>query len=422
MDQSRRLPLILLTVGVIMFALSLSVLALLRPWQQESPALNVPANAAEYLEQPQSDPLEPEPEPLPPMEFTVAAGGDMLIHMPVADSAWLGDTWDFANLMEPVAPYIGGADLSLCNMETPLTGEGEVPSGYPTFAAPSQLAGDMARTGWDGCSTSTNHSLDRGFSGIVNTLNKLDEVGLGHVGTARTEEESTKPQLYLISEGDRTITVAHIAGAYDTNGLPLPEDAPWAWNQIDADRLIGEAVQARDEGADMVIVSLHCCQIEYTTEPEPYQVEVAQTLADSGAVDLVLSHHAHVPKTIELLPGGTDGNGMWVAYGLGNFISNQSTACCVEESSTGLLAFFTVLAEPDGTVRVTDASWMGVTMDFTTGHRVRPLREGGVEGSLMGMDEVSSRYSKLLAIMEGSPATERLEPPVGQAETTVVSR
>ena len=47
------------------------------------------------------------------------------------------------------------------------------------------------------------------------------------------------------------------------------------------------------------------------------QREIAGELAMSGEVDLVVGHHAHVVQPIERL------GEMWVAYGLGNLVSNM---------------------------------------------------------------------------------------------------
>ncbi len=386
----------------------------------ESAPMSVVAPSEEIVVEPEP---EPEPEPLPPIEFTLAFNGDMLIHMPVADSAWATDGgWDFVSLLEPISEYIAGADLAICNMETPLVAPGQTPTGYPMFSAPSELAADMAASGWDGCSTSTNHSVDRGFDGIVDTLDLFDEAGLGHVGTARTEEESQKPQLYELAMEGRTITIAHLSAAFDTNGLPVPEDAPWSWNEIDIERILAEADAALEDGADLVIVSAHCCQVEYTTEVEPYQLEIAEALAEAGTVDLFISHHAHVPKTIDLLPGGPTGEGMWAAWGLGNFISNQSVDCCVPETSTGLVAFFTFEQVEEEHPVVVEASWIGATMDFGAGHRVVPLLADGADSDTLDESEAAYRRALLEDIMDGSPAVPREDPPTATAEVTVIPR
>ena len=53
--------------------------------------------------------------------------------------------------------------------------------------------------------------------------------------------------------------------------------------------------------------------------------------------DLVIGHHAHVPQPVVHLSGGPRGEGMWVAYGLGNYLSNQDGACCAQNTDSGLL-------------------------------------------------------------------------------------
>ena len=416
---------IVLVLGVVL-AMAVGVLvAIAAPWRTVAQPEQSDAQSTYVLEVPQSEPevveeVVVEEAPAAPLEFTVTGGGDMLIHMPVADSAWNGERWDFTTLMAPVADYISGADIAICNMETPVVPRDQQPSGYPIFGAPQDLVDDMAAVGWDGCSTSTNHSLDQGYSGVVHTLNSFDEAGMGHVGTSRNQAEAAAPQLYVVEGEDQSATVAHISSAHNLNGIPMPEEAPWAVQMIDADRLIAEATAAREAGADVVIASLHCCEVEYMTDPEEEQITLAQTLAASGVIDLVLSHHAHVPKTIDLLEGGPDGNGMWIAYGLGNFVSNQSTECCVEQSSSGLLAYFTFLKEEDQNPKIVDATWQVVTVDRFGGHRVYPLSAAGAEGSTISAEEAASRHAGIAAILEGSPATERTEAPTPSGNTVTV--
>ena len=418
-----------LAAALLLVAAAAVTVAWVNPWNQAEVAAPppaeeaVPSSAQVVPETPTVPDPPPEPEPETTAEFTLAFGGDMLIHMPVADSAWVNDReMDFAPLMEPIRPYIEGADLAICNMETPVAAPGEAPSGYPLFAAPTELVAGMVETGWDGCSTSTNHSVDRGFQGIVDTLDLFDQAGLGHVGTARTEAESEQPQLYELESADHKIVIAHLSAGFDLNGLPVPEEAPWSWNEIDIDRLIGEAERAREDGADLVIASIHCCQVEYTTIPEDYQVEIAQALAESGLVDLFISHHAHVPKTMDLLPGGPTGGGMWAAYGLGNFISNQSVDCCVPETSTGLVAFITFEQVGEAHPEVIEASWIGATMDFGAGHRVVPLLADGADSETLDESEAAYRRALLEDILEGSPAVPRTEPPESDSQVTVVQR
>ncbi len=359
---------------------------------------------------PDTEPTEPEVE-AEPLPFTIAAGGEMLIHVPVMDSAWNGEVHDFAALMTAVEPYVSGADLSICHLEVPLVPDGQQVSGYPQFAAPKSLADSLARAGWDGCSTASNHSIDRGLAGIEATLSEFDAVGLGHSGTGRSESEALSPQWYQLEQGDARLTVAHISAAHNLNGLVLPSDAQWAVQLGDGAVIVEQARKAREAGADLVIVSSHCCEVEYTTDPEVGQVAFAETLAASGLVDAMIGHHAHVPKPVEKLAGGPRGEGMWVTYGTGNYISNQSSECCREETSSGTITYFEGVVNPDGSAQIVGASWLAVTVDRHNSHRVLPLFADGAANSLASAQEMQRRYALLAPIVGAGGAPEIEGPP-----------
>src|SRR5436190_4967106 len=115
-----------------------------------------------------------------PVHLTVEASGDLLIHSPVWEraAALAGSSggYDFAPLFDQIKPYIAGADLALCHIETPMTSA--PPTSYPIFNTPPDLAKGVAATGWDVCDTASNHSLDQGQSGIDQTGTALDRAGV----------------------------------------------------------------------------------------------------------------------------------------------------------------------------------------------------------------------------------------------------
>ncbi|WP_062312926.1 CapA family protein [Demequina rhizosphaerae] len=361
--------------------------------------------------------VEPEPEPV---RFTFVAAGDVLPHTPVNDSARTADGYDFAALMAGVQPYIEGADLALCHMEVPVSPAGIEPSGYPLFSAPKQLVRDLGKVGWDGCSTASNHTVDRGTAGVEATLDAFDAAGLQHSGSARTKKEAATTAMYEVTAGDRTVTVANISFAYGTNGMPVA--SPWQVDLFDADDadaapIIAAARKARQQGADVVIASVHCC-VEYRTEPTDAQRSIATQIAESGQVDLYVGHHAHVPQPIELLPGGPSGDGMWTAFGLGNFLSNQGTQCCIAATSNGVLLSATFTVDPDGAVGV-DASWTPTTVDRLGRHAVHALTDirDGV-GTLSAAD-VSSRLAAVRGAV-GDEARQRWNPVEPLADDVVL--
>jgi len=329
------------------------------------------------------------------------------------DSARSSDGYDFGPLFEPSSPFVKAGDVALCHLEVPVAPKGTAPSGYPMFGAPLAIVGDLADAGWDGCSTASNHSVDRAFAGIESTLGAFQAAGLGHAGTARSEHEAAQVQFYNVVEGGRTVKVAHISYTYGLNGLPVPAGKPWSVNVFnasgaDVSPIVDAAADARDHGADVVIASVHCC-VEYVTQPTSTQQSITSQLAQSGLVDLYVGHHAHVPQPIARLDGGPGGAGMWTAYGLGNFISNQALENVgVAESSNGLVMTATFTVAPDGSIAVA-AGWTAVTVDRAGGHKVYPINgETGAVGTLSAAT-VKERW-RLVADAVGPAATEVTAP------------
>ena len=401
--------LIVLVVAVVLFVT--------RPWAPatgtEGTSESTPA-ATDPSEEPSPTPTEPEQEEA---TFTIGAAGDVLPHDTPIEEARTDDGYDFIPMLAATQDWSEGVDLALCNMEVPLSLPEEEPTGYPLFGAPDQLPQNLADLGWDGCSTGTNHSLDRGYENLTYTLDVFDDAGLGHAGSARSQEEADAPQLYQLERGGQEITVAQIGGTYGTNGLPIPDDAPWAVTLLDADTLIEQATAARENGADLVVATLHW-GVEYQSSPNADQTELADALAESGQVDLVIGNHPHVPQPFALLDGGPDGEGMWVAYSLGNFISNQDDKCCVPQTGTGLFMTATVVKPVDGPARVTGLEWTAMTVDRVGGQRVYPLTElldgEQPDGLQLDSSTLESRMEGVHEVVEessGADFPERTEAP-----------
>lgn len=400
-----------------MLAAAAATLLALHPWSATARSDVAPSAVASTSTR-QSPTPTPTPTRAPDAEFSIVATGDVLTHSPVLTSAKVTGGYDFSPLLAPVDPWVQGADLALCHLEVPIAPPGVAPTGYPVFGAPAQIAADLKEQGWDGCSTASNHSVDKGFPGVSATLDALDAAGLGHAGTARTAAEAAQPQLYRLERAGQTITVAHIAAAYGTNGMPVASDKPWSVRLIDVPAIVAEATAARQAGADFVVVSVHCC-VEYVTEPSAEQVQVDQQLADSGVVDLVIGHHAHVPQPVAHLTGGPRGEGMWVAYGLGNYISNQDSNCCSPKTDSGILLTAHVLKPPDGPARVSGVEWTPITVDRKGHHRVFALPEVTSGAGSLSATEVATRTARVVEAA-GAAAPERTTPMVATGPAPVV--
>ena len=314
--------------------------------------------------------------------ITLAFTGDTLIHSPLVRRALRnggGTAYDFVPMFAEVAPIIGAVDLAICHLETPIAPAGEELSTYPRYGVPSEVVAGIASAGYDRCSTASNHSLDRGVAGIDATVAAFDRYGLGQSGMA-TSPEGALPS--IVSVGG--ISVAHLSYSYGFNGLRVPEDQPWRANEIDPDRVIADARAARARGAQVVVVSLHWGD-EGSPVVSDYQHTVAAAITASGAVDLIVGHHAHVIEPIEVV------NGVWVVYGLGDFLSNMPVADQWPASTQdGVIVEVTIQQHADGRFQVGRPVALPTWVDKDAGFVIRsviddladPSTSAGLRGRL----------------------------------------
>ena len=302
----------------------------------------------------------PAPTPTPePATVRIVAGGDILPHAPVIESAarnarGSSAEFDFAPMLDEVSPFIEDADLGICHLETPLSADNTDLTQPRTldFNSPREVATGVASAGFDGCDFASNHSWDRGLDGLAQTIDVLQEAGLSYAGPQADESLAGEPALHEVGD----VTVAHLAYSYTmlNNWGPntdVPPEAPWLsramWPVVGAEGIAADAQAARDAGADLVVVSMHWGE-EYVETPTQDQRRLARELLGAGAVDLIIGTHVHVIQPCETI------NGRTVFYGLGNLLSNQSPDTTggrlVPATQEGMLARATFTVDPDGTV------------------------------------------------------------------------
>ncbi len=308
---------------------------------------------------------EPELEPPAPTVATLAVCGDAMSHMPLTNDTWdaAQERYDYTRVMADAGPYVEAADYAVVNLETTLAG-GPHYSGFPTFNSPDDMAYCMRELGFDLCLTANNHSLDKGWSGLSRTLDVLDEAGLAHVGTSRSQEECDG-NIVVADVGG--ISVAFLGYTYGTNGIPVSKDHPYCINIFntdylsglrtpDKDRLAADLEKAGELNTDLVAVMIHW-GVEYQIKQNSYQEEIADFLFDHGA-DIILGGHSHVPQPMETrtLPDGRQG---FVCYSLGNFISSQNDEYT---DTTAVLTLELTRDNETGTAQVTGYSYAPLYM------------------------------------------------------------
>lgn len=273
--------------------------------------------------------------------------GDAMCHSQNFKDAYQASTktYDFSHVFTNIRDKVASADVAIGNLETTFAGEAKGYSGFPTFNTPDSLGVALKDMGVDVLSTANNHSLDKGYKGIVRTLDVLDEIGISHMGTYRSTEEQNK---ILIKEVNG-ITFAFLSFTYGTNGIPVPKGKEYCINLIDEALMKQQIDQAKEENVDVICVSMHWGD-EYKIKQNKTQENLADFLFENG-VDIILGSHPHVLEPMEkrtiTLADGTTKDG-FVIYSLGNFISAQKQ----ENTRNTILLDLQITKNPEGKISI----------------------------------------------------------------------
>lgn len=229
---------------------------------------------------------------LPDAEFTLVVSGDVLSHDNNWQAALQADgSFDYLHQFERIEYLLSAGDLTLVNLETPVSGEGYGYRGFPRFNAPVALAKSLKAVGVDLVITANNHILDNGVDGLKATLDNLDEVGLLHTGAARSRAEAAAPMVLTING----IRIGFAASTTKLN-MNVPEVHLVPLNR---DALMRQKIQAlRDAGAELIVYHIHWGR-EYTEYPSRVQMDLYRILAEEG-VDIVIGSHPHRLQPAEI--------------------------------------------------------------------------------------------------------------------------
>jgi poly-gamma-glutamate capsule biosynthesis protein CapA/YwtB (metallophosphatase superfamily) len=242
-----------------------------------------------------------------------------------------------------IAGLVNG-DLNFLNVETVVTDSNSITRdtkgqrGPFNFRTHPNGIRHLVETGFNVFSLANNHSMDYGVQGLKDTLRhiaKLRRFGLkGYAGIGMNREEASRPQLISV-KGAR---VAFSATGIVTNNLARHRAGPSKPGQIayrfddDFDLVTNRLAKAQ---SDYRILSIHY-GIEGQVRADRRQIrDWREKAALNSNIDLIVGHHAHVPRGVEIA-----GNSV-IFYGLGNFL-HHGTA---NMSSKGICKDYGLLAK-----------------------------------------------------------------------------
>lgn len=258
--------------------------------------------------------------------------GDALIHYGVYNDAKQRDgSYDFKPMLEYIKPIASKYDLVYYNQETILGGASLGYSSYPRFNSPQEVGDAFIDAGFNMVSLATNHTMDKGEQGVVNSVNywktKKDKVVYSGQWISQEEREKEAAQIYE----KNGIKYAFLSYTTWTNGLETPVGKEYLNNVYSNEKAATDIAKVKDK-ADVIIVAMHW-GTEYSLGVNTNQDEIAKYLSDLG-VNIIIGAHPHVVEPVEYINDGKT----FVIYSLGNFISDQG----VTERLIGLAMELTI--------------------------------------------------------------------------------
>lgn len=306
-----------------------------------------------------------------PDSVSVVMVGDILLHTPVEEAAQdLDGNYNFDFVFSQTKDSITAADLAIVNQEVIIGGKELGVSGYPAFNAPYEIGDALSGAGFDVVCHATNHALDKGKRGIVNTLDYWQSAHPEMTVVGINGSREKKDAVDIIEKNGMRIAILNYT--YGTNGIPAPSDMPYAVDMLDEDK-VKRDLEYAEANADFTIVCPHW-GTEYNLGVDGSQKKWTEVLRAGGA-DLVIGTHPHVIEPVEFIeddvPGHSNNHGggdMLVYYSLGNFVNwTSGTGPGTTNRMVGGMAQITLAKDPSGEVRVADSSVKALVCHVTHG-------------------------------------------------------
>ena len=325
----------------------------------------------------------PRPVPADPA-ITILLTGDVGLnsnHQPVdARGGYKGGFHTWAETTAQIAGDING-DLNFLNLETIVTDRNDLQAdskgqtGPFNFRMHPEGLRHLVGKGFNLVSMANNHSMDYGVAGLKETLRHVGALRgngiLAAAGVGMNREEASRPHVVKVKGSD----IAFAAIGIVTNNLERHRAGPDRPGQI-AYRFADDYAEVRrrllEQPAALRILSIHY-GIEGQVRTDAVQIaEWRGIAAQRDGIDLIVGHHAHVVRGVELAGSSL------IFYGLGNFLhlgtaNMTSSGICRDY---GLMAKVHLRRAADGKLAIRAVEAIPVTDTH-----LRPRRLTGAQGA-----------------------------------------
>lgn len=266
---------------------------------------------------------------------------------------------DYGYPFRNVLPWFQQDDLTIVNLEGPLTEVGGLVKKEYNFRGPLDFVNILTQNSVEAVTIANNHAFDYSQAGYDSTRKVLEEAGVPYV-----ERDSG-----TIVELEGGLTVGLYGMVYYR--YPTAKELKAGFDKL------------RSEGADLIIFLPHW-GVEYIYEPTPLQIQTGHDAIDAGA-DIVCGSHPHVLQPIEHYGDGI------IYYSMGNFSFGGNSD--PRDYDTALIQQELTLGS-DGTVTLGKTICIPACVSSTTGwnnYQPTPYEEG------------SEGYARVLEKLKFSP-------------------
>lgn len=255
---------------------------------------------------------------LPSREVNLAFVGDILLDRGVEKKILdIGMDYPYGKIKDILLK----SDLVFGNLECPLTERTSsvMKNRRLLFQANPMSSLELKRAGFSILNLANNHAMDYGRTGLLDTINALQNSGIRTVGAGRNGDAASKPLFIRVSG----ITLGFLGySSFPAEGYFFSEDKPDVAHP-DVVKIESQITSAKKK-CDLLIVSFHWGR-EFDFYPGEQQKKLAYKAIDNGA-DLVVGHHPHVLQGIEKYKGKL------IFYSLGNFIFDEQIPAGTDET------------------------------------------------------------------------------------------
>jgi poly-gamma-glutamate synthesis protein (capsule biosynthesis protein) len=222
------------------------------------------------------------------------------------------------------APLLQSADITLGQLKAAISDRPAPQVHASSFCCvPSKNVSGMKYAGIDIISFASNHSMDAGVPGLLDTLNNARKIGVEVIGAGKDIEEARRPVI-LERKGmkigflafNSIIPAGYAAGPDKAGCNPIrittfyeqidqqPGTPPviWIFPNVQDVEVMEDDIRTLKKQVDLVILSMHWGVHFQSSVIPQYAFQVGHAAIDVGA-DLIIGTHAHILKGIEIYKG-----------------------------------------------------------------------------------------------------------------------